>query len=161
MGAGKPLTDEEKGFIKASIQNGLGNSETARRIGRSECVVRNFLKMGDLYGTKKSPGRPSKLTNRAKRNIFKLATVDHLNPKKIIQRLGLPVKTRRVQQVLGSNANAEWLKRKAKPGLKSHHKIRRLEFAKKYIDFRETWKKVIFSDEVKSRWSRLRAVLLA
>lgn len=107
------------------------------------------MKLGVLYGTKKSPGRASKLTERAKRSIFKLATVDHLRPKNIIQRLGLPVKTRRVQQVLRSNTNAAWLKRKAKPGLKPHHKTRRLDFAKKYVDFGETWKKVLFSDEKK------------
>lgn len=139
MGQGKSLTDSEKDCIKALKRTGCTQTEAARQIGRSEAVVRSFVKLGDRYGIKKSPGRPPKLSKSAKRNIFKLATTKHLTPTEIKVVLDLPVSKTRIQQVLHHHPNAECTKRMIKPGLKDHHKIRRLEFAEKYIDPGGQW----------------------
>lgn len=149
MPRGQVLTEAEKGYIRASIDQGVSNRETARRIGRSEGVVRSFLKFGINYGTVKRTGRPPKISPRTQRAIFHLATTHHKTCRSIRDSLNLPVSTRRVQQIMRANPIAEYTKRKAKPGLKKQHKLRRLEFAKKYVDFGQSWSKVIFSDEKK------------
>lgn len=69
MGSGKRLTETEKECIRVLMRTGTTQTEAARQIGRSECVVRHFLKLGDQYGVKKHTGRPSLLSLRTKRNI--------------------------------------------------------------------------------------------
>lgn len=133
----------------ASIANVVSNTETARQINRSETVVRNFVIDKEGYGTKKRPGRPPKITVQGRRAIFNLATRDKMYSGQIRDQLKLPVTKRRISQVLRSNPNASWVKRKGKPRLKPHHKERRLEFAKAHIDWGDKWKRVIFSDEKK------------
>lgn len=114
MGQGKSLTDSEKDCIKALKRTGCTQTEAARQIGRSEAVVRSFVKLGDRYGIKKSPGRQPKLSKSAKRNIFKLATTKHLTPTEIKVVLDLPVSKTRIQQVLHHHPNAECTKRMIK-----------------------------------------------
>lgn len=149
MGKGKTLTEKEKGYIVASIENGVSMRKTALQIGRSVTVVSNYLKDKKGYGTKKSPGRTPKITYRDKRAIFNLATRNKMCSRQIRDHLELPVKARRVRQVLHENVNAAWVERKGKPSLKAHHRERRLVFAKAHIDWGEKWKTVLFSDEKK------------
>lgn len=52
MGRGKPLTDFEKGQIKGYIESGLKHYEIAKKIGRSQNVVSNFLRNEADYGKK-------------------------------------------------------------------------------------------------------------
>lgn len=123
--------------------------KTALQFGRSVTVVSNYLKDKKGYGTKKSPGRTPKITYRDKRTIFNLATRNKMCSRQIRDHLELPVKARRVRQVLHENVNAAWVERKGKPSLKAHHRERRLVFAKAHIDWGEKWKTVLFSDEKK------------
>ena len=45
MGRGSSLTEEEKIRIQVHAENGLSTNAIAQRIGRSRCVVANFLKV--------------------------------------------------------------------------------------------------------------------
>ena len=62
MGRKQALSGVEKGKILAYKKEALSSREIARGIDRF--VVNNFLKLGNTYGTKKSSGRPRKLTPR-------------------------------------------------------------------------------------------------
>jgi len=45
MPRGKKLTKEEQGKILALTEEGYGEKLISRRLGRSKCVVSNFLKV--------------------------------------------------------------------------------------------------------------------
>lgn len=63
--------------------------------------------------------------------------------------LGLPVTTRRVQQILNKDPDLEWTKRSAKPKLTQRHKENRLKFARLAITWDVIWTVMVFSDEKK------------
>jgi Transposase and inactivated derivatives, IS30 family len=71
MGCKQALSGMEKGQILAYKKEGLSSREIARRIDKSPIVVNNFLKLGNTYSTKKSSGRPRKLTPRQKRKVIR------------------------------------------------------------------------------------------
>ena len=70
MSKGKKLSDIEKGQIQAFNEAGHSMRWIARRIGRSFCVVHNYLTRIDTYGKAKSSGRPKKLSSRTERRIL-------------------------------------------------------------------------------------------
>lgn len=63
------LSNVEKGKILAFIEENVGKREIARRIGRSDKVVRNFLQNTDEYGTRKGRGRKQLLSQREQARI--------------------------------------------------------------------------------------------
>ena len=64
----------EKGQISAYKLEGKSISFIARELLRSWTVVRNYLKDTESYGTRKRPGRPLKITNAARRRLFREAS---------------------------------------------------------------------------------------
>ncbi|KAI2806848.1 hypothetical protein BLOT_008807 [Blomia tropicalis] len=74
MGRGSSLTEEEKIRIQVHAENGLSTNAIVQRIGRSRCVVANFLKSPKEYGTNYNTKNNTKLTNRDKRQIIRLAS---------------------------------------------------------------------------------------
>ncbi|XGW19025.1 hypothetical protein V3C99_003105, partial [Haemonchus contortus] len=74
MGRGSLLSDFEKGQILAKKEQGLSNRRIARDLGRSHTVVDNFIKNPEEYGTRRSAGRPSLLSDRDKRRILREAS---------------------------------------------------------------------------------------
>lgn len=149
MPRGTFLTDPEKIQIKFFCDQGCSNREIARKINRSECVVRNFLKKGQNYGVRKPTKGNSKLTKREKNKIKHEATRNKLNATQIKNKLGLSVTSKHVQHILRTDGNIKWKKPLCKPMLKQHHKEARLNFARKHMNWTHEWKKVIFSDEKK------------
>ena len=74
MPKGKVLTDHQKGQIDALIVSKKNSIRSiARLIGKSDRVVRNYLKDRENYGKKKRSGRRSSLTSRDKSHIIRLA----------------------------------------------------------------------------------------
>ncbi|VDO40297.1 unnamed protein product [Haemonchus placei] len=73
MGRGSLLSDFEEGQILAKKEQGLSNRRIARDLGRSHAVVDNFIKNPEEYGTRRSAGRPSLLSDRDKRRILREA----------------------------------------------------------------------------------------
>ena len=74
MGRGSLLSDFEKGQILAKKEQGLSNRRIARDLGRSHTVVDNFIKNPEEYGTRRSAGRPSLLSDRDKRRTLREAS---------------------------------------------------------------------------------------
>lgn len=63
MPRGKYLTDLEKGKILAYFDGKLSIPEIARKINRSDKVVRNFLRNQDNYGKNKKGGPKKNFQN--------------------------------------------------------------------------------------------------
>ena len=74
MGRAKQLTSEEKKIIQRLKCRFNSIAEIARCTGRSRSVITKFLADPNLYGTKKSPGRPPKVSARDKRRILRFAS---------------------------------------------------------------------------------------
>lgn len=149
MPKGTQLSYEEQVKIRSFREINLSNREIARRLRRSKTVVDNFLNLGPFYGKQKRKGRTPKVTQRQRRQIIRSALIKNNTATQIKSELGLPIEKRRIQQILSNNENVVWTKRMKKPSLTKRHIIARLEFAKKYMNWTEQWRQVIFSDEKK------------
>ena len=100
MAKGTKLTEFEKGQIVTLHAQNKSNRWIATQIGRSETVVRGFLKSPQQYGTKKSPGRPKILKKRDIRRLNREASKGKLCARELKNKLELNVNIRRVRQVL-------------------------------------------------------------
>ena len=67
MDSGKRLNDIVKGQMNAFKDLNLSISDISRRVNRSRKILRCYLNDPEFYGTKTSPGRPQKLSEREKR----------------------------------------------------------------------------------------------
>lgn len=149
MGKGKTLTTSEIAKINCYKEFGLSNRVIANKINRSPGVIDNFIKQGENYAkNRKSPGN-TKLSPRQKTRILSYASRNSVSSGQIVCDLELPVKKRRVQQILNESNHFKWKKRIKKPALTITHKQNRMKFARKYMWWKEKWKTVIFSDEKK------------
>ena len=63
------LSEYEKGEIIALKRVEKSQREISKAIGHSKTVICNYLKSPTKYGTRKSTGRPEKLSQRFKRRI--------------------------------------------------------------------------------------------
>lgn len=122
MPKAKYLNDEERVLVSVYHEEGYSNREIGRKIGRSEGVVRAFLKKADNYGIKKATKGNTKLSQRDKNKIKYEATKNFLNCTQIKNKLGLPVTAKHISHILRSDENIKWKKPKSKPMLKEHHK---------------------------------------
>lgn len=98
---------------------------------------------------KKNKGN-TKLTSTQIRAIARHITSGNLSANEVKKALGLPVSTRRIQQILQSKDFLQYRKRCKAPSMLPRHKTSRLEWARKHIkwDFAK-WQRVIFTDEKK------------
>ena len=87
MGRGNSLTDYEKGRIDALHQGGSTIAAIARDLGRSRNVVRNYLTLGEEYGTRTSGGRPRVLSERDERQVIRLASSGNYSLREIQREL--------------------------------------------------------------------------
>jgi len=149
MGKGRSLTCDERTSISSYKECGLSNREIAKKINRSATVIDNYLKNSENYGKNYKSGGNSKLSTRQKSHILLSAARGKVNAAEIVDNLCLPVTSRRVQQILKGSQMFHWEKRQKKPALSKGHKVARLAFARKHMDWKEKWAKVIFSDEKK------------
>lgn len=74
MPRGCSLTDIEKGQILAYKDENLSLRKISKRLGRSLCVVPNFLNDQDNCGKTKRSGRKKKLSERDITHITRLAS---------------------------------------------------------------------------------------
>ncbi|KAK9685314.1 Tc3 transposase [Popillia japonica] len=100
MARGKILNEYEKGQINALNNEGFSNRGIARKINRSEHVVRNFLKNKENYGKKKRSGRPHALSSRDKRRILRVASNSSLTAREIGSAAGVNTNVRNIQRLL-------------------------------------------------------------
>lgn len=149
MGRGKVLSESEKEIIKVLHAQGESGNRISNIIQRSRCVVQNYLKSPENYAKKKKSGRKKLINKRLRNIIFEKATRENLNASQIKAEMDLPVSTRCIRNIIKENGRAVYKKMAKIPDLKEHHIKARLAWAKKYMDYGDNWKNVIFSDEKK------------
>jgi len=149
MGKGKDLSAYEKGKIDALHEQGLNNTDIAKIVLRSRSSISRYLNQRSSITGKKASGRKESFTSRTRRSIFNLATSGSMSSNAIVRHLGLKESKWTVQRCLNRNGNARYSKMKQRPLLKSVHINKRLDFARKYMDFGKKWQTVLFSDEKK------------
>lgn len=160
MPRGKQLTDKEIGQIIAFKAIQLSNRSIATKLGRSEKIIRTYLKQEANKQPRNRGGRPPKLKVRDVRRIFRLATVSQMSSKKIAALLVSEAKKfnsastfslhyTTVLKVLRASKFAKYIKRKKCPKLTTLHKKKRVEFAVRNLNRFAELKLTIFSDEKK------------
>ena len=149
MGRRGSLTDIERGQILSFNEEHVTQSDIARRIGRSRNAVQRFLSDPATYGKKKSPGRPKKLTSKAKRRLLREASRTGSSARVLKDALQLPLSVRRVQEVLHDAPNLRYEKRAGCPVFLDQHKKARLDWAMEHVAHGNKWSSVVFSDEKK------------
>jgi transposase len=149
MGRGKALSEEERGYIRGLRESGLKYKAIALKVGRSDRVVRNYLRNPDLYGTKKSTGRPKALSKRDESHIVRLASNKAVSARQIHADVKPKCSERTVRRCI---VKSKILKRKkylTKPQLSVKHKQARLDWAREHMSWTDEWLNVIFTDEKK------------
>lgn len=144
------LSENEQLQILIFKDSGMSGNAIAKQLGRSRKVIQTFLKDPEGYKVNKWPGRPPKISPATKRNLLRQASKGEKTSKQLVKDLNLPIKHRRVQQILSSSPNLEYTKRKSVPKLTREQKKDRVKWAKKKVRFTSLqWDMVIFSDEKK------------
>ena len=149
MSKGKFLSREERFKIDLLKKNGVTNNEICKEINRSYKVITNYLKLKENYGLKRKTMGNTKISSRDKNRIRSEATENKLSAAQIAHKLDLPIKKRRVQQILHDTQGIVYKKQSKKPPLPESHKSARLEFARLHMAWTAKWRQVVFSDEKK------------
>lgn len=147
MGRGKKLSESEiKTILKLKNEN-FSVAKIARILKRSRNVVMNLLKDPENYGKKKSPGRPSVLSDREKRAILRVASNAPLTARQIAQEAGVSTNILNVQRLLKKTPTIKRKKLTRKPPLTKNHVEERLKFAREHLKWKKRWRNIIFTDE--------------
>lgn len=141
----------KKNRLIGAIQAGLSIRQAASNLGIPDSTAsdlwRKFQQTGTTH-TRPRSGRPSKITNRARRSVIREARANRQKPLDEIGRLVSPVlSATSVRQIL---ASVGLHRRKARKVvyLTKEHKKRRKAWAKEFKDWDdEDWERVIWSDE--------------
>ena len=149
MGKKAGLTEEERGQIVAFRKANYSIRKIAKELNRSRCVIKCFLDDPDSYGKKYLGGRPKKLSKQSQRWLIREASRGEYSCKQLKDKLDLDVHVRTISKYLNSSGQLKYDMRKRAPALKSHHKEKRLFWAKQMVNYNERWERVIFSDEKK------------
>ncbi|CAO4371152.1 unnamed protein product [Caenorhabditis nigoni] len=149
MGKGRALTLAQQAQLDIMQQLGVSIHDMARRIGKSRCSIRGYLRDPDHYGTKlkNSSGRPRKLTIREERSIVRSVSNSPKSINDVRQELNLKVCKNTVRNVIKRSGVIVRQRMMKVPKLTDAHKVRRLDFAK--TNMATQWKNVVFSDEKK------------
>ena len=150
MPRGTRLSEEERHKIQLLHAESKSQTDIAKALGKSRCVVRSFLGMPDRYGKAKSPGRPARVSPADKRMIKRVVSKSNVSARDLVGALDLSVGVRRVQKILQEEPTLQYKKMKGAPLMTEKHMNARFEWAKTYVPWTLTpWAKVVFSDEKK------------
>ena len=73
---GRHLNENGQSQIAVLLTNKVKISAIATTVGRSRCVVRNFIDKGEFYGNKKKTEKNTKLSAHDRRQICRLASTE-------------------------------------------------------------------------------------
>ena len=140
------LNENEKGQISAYKLEGKSISFIGRELSRSRTVARNYLKDPESYGTRKRLGRPPKITNAARRQLFREVSNGQPSSRDLQKSQNLPVTPTRVRQLLHESPNFVYRKGDTALVLTAKHKKMRVDSVKKEkkMDQREMGNRGVF-----------------
>jgi len=142
MPRGTLLNEEEMGRIRAYNEAGFNISQISRKVGRTRCVISNFLKDPEKYGINRSSGRKPKLDDRDKRRIIKRTSNSFESCSTLTACCSKRVSRMTVWRVLQSFENIVRGVLKMAPFLKPCHKIARLQFVENNLE--RNWASVCY-----------------
>lgn len=143
------LNEAEKVIITTLKAESYSNRAIAQKINRSHSVVNNFLKKGSNYGKKMYTKGNTKVSNRQKNQLIKVACTGNFTSRQLVSELELPIKKSQVCSILNKSGKLKYTKKIKAPFLKPHHETARLDWAKKHMNWTTEWCHVVFSDEKK------------
>lgn len=124
---------------------GMNKSEISRFLKRSRTSIRNYLTLKDKYGLVNKVGSPKKI-NRYKSNILLDTVKKEQSFIKSIAKLNLGCSKSTVSRAISAKKRLVYKKRISRPSLKPIHIEKRIDFARKYINWKNEWDYVFFSD---------------
>lgn len=149
MPKGPRLSADEMISIDAFHAAGLSNLKIGEHLGRSEKVVRNYLRDPEEYRRQKHPGKQKKISPQSTRRLIRAANEGKESASQLAERLELPIGKRQVCRILSNCPHLKYEKRNHAPVLTDRHKEARVQCATRYMNRNEVWLKTIFSDEKK------------
>lgn len=157
MGRGKHATEAFRGQVQAFREQGLNNSEIARKLGCSRKKIINAINLFNethTFGNKIRKTRERKTTSREDAAIVRIAKQDPFTgaPKikaQIEKNLKLKLSVSTIKSRLREN-NLFGRIARHKPLVSKRNRNRRLTFAKEHVNKGlKFWKNVLWSDESK------------
>lgn len=131
----KALSSYERELIDGHMANGLSFREIAKRIKRSDKVIRNYAHSKENYAQKTSTGRPQVLTQKDKRRILKEANNKTISISKIKHNLELNCSRQTIWRVVYGCDHLQRRKKRSRPALTERHKSARLQWAKEHMNW--------------------------
>ncbi|RHY66620.1 hypothetical protein DYB34_009961 [Aphanomyces astaci] len=95
MPKGDPLTEDEKIEVLVHRREGKSTNFIANELGRSRGCIQGFLDNPAAYGTAKSTGRPSTISNALHRRLIRSARSGKFTAAELVDRHSMPVGPRR------------------------------------------------------------------
>jgi len=130
MPRGITLTEFEKGQILAFRDCGKSGNYISKELGRSRCLIQNFLKNPTKYGEKKRTGGPRLLSQREERAIIRYSSNSLLSCKEIKNICNVNVSPSTILRTIKRSPNIVRSKLLKAPCLKTVHNVARLDFSR-------------------------------
>ena len=160
IGKNKWLTEYEKGKVDGLVKTKCSIREIPRQINRSHNVVMNYVKK-EIYGKKKSSGRPKLYSAREIRQLIREVNNKQVSSAQAKRSLGLPGTRQTAWHTLKRCPHLIRKKKLKKPKLTDRHKQARLVFARKFMSWTtDQWCNVIFSHEKRFRITIISMILM-
>lgn len=150
MPRGTLLSDVEKGQIIALQREMIPVRQIAESVGRSVGAVQSFIRRQKLPPRPAKRPNASKISEQQRRALLRKAKQGMHSASELVAELNLPVKKRRVQQILSGDPELRYKKMTCAPLLTDKHREERVKWARRFVSKGEAfWVSTIFSDEKK------------
>ena len=140
MPTGKRLTEYEKGRIDALLAQRVSRRQIAAQVQRSHKVINSYANDKASYGTRRSTGRPQKLSERSKRALQRAFAGSTHSLRAYVREQELDVSHETLRKALHERPTLVHAKMMMAPRLTQRHKDARLTFCKSNLA--TDWRKV-------------------